>query len=191
MTDLQAWISEQVVGDNMLWKGAFGYQMKFIRDDIKPLISTGLEYEDSKTVATVISTHRSKSIVLPVVEMQRRDLGLRLVMRHNFYNWKLSVISERPVEADFGGLFHTTPPVEPDYTGDPLGPASFEGFPAQYIFGYYATDRRRFSAEIWDDNGMWTACFLFMKALGAVKPFVWGTRAAAEEQRKAREASRA
>lgn len=178
MTDLQAWISEQVVGDEMLWNGAFGHQVGFIRDHLVGLIGRGLEYEDRKQVATVISTHRSKSIVLPVVQVERKDLGLRLVMRNNFYNWKLSVISEQPIDADFSGLFHTTPPVERDYTGDPLAAVYFEGFPDSLVYGYYGpSNKRRWSAEIGGDNGMWTTCFLIMKALGVVKPFQWHTRA--------------
>lgn len=174
---LQRWISEQVVGDEMLWKGAFGRQVGFIRDVLIPLAAWGLEYEDVAGVPAVISTHRSKSIVLPVVELSRPDLGLRMVVRENFYNWKLSVVSERPVEADFSGLFHTTPPVDPSYTGDPLSPVYFEGFPEDLVFGYYGTgDKRRWSAEVHGDCRLYTAVFLVMRSLGAVRPLEWHTR---------------
>jgi hypothetical protein len=173
---LQEWISSQTVSDEMLWKGAFGHQMSFIRDRLVPLMAAGLVYQASKEIADVISTHRSKSIVLPVVEVTRKDLGLRFTMRENFYNWKLSVLSEKPIEADFTGLFHTTPPIDKSYTGDPLAGVYFEGFPGDRIFRYYSDDKRKFSAEIWGDYPMWAAVLLIMRSVGAVKPHAWTTR---------------
>lgn len=176
---LQKWISEQIVADEMLWKGAWGDQVQFVRDSLAHLVGRGLSYKQFKTadVATVISTHRSKSIALPVYELARADLGLRLVLRNNFYDWKLSVISEDPVVADFEGLFRTTSPIEPAYTGNELASVYFEGFPRSLVFGYYAeSDRRQWSAAIGGDSAMWTTVFIIMKALGAVKPMKWHTQ---------------
>ncbi|MGH6876113.1 MAG: hypothetical protein ACREHV_01910, partial [Rhizomicrobium sp.] len=134
---LQKWISAAVVGDEMLWKGGFDHQVGFVRDVIVGLVGAGLHYEDIEPIADVVSTHTSKSICLPVYDLKREDLGLRFIMRNNFYNWKLSVISKKPIICDFTGLFHTTPPVEPDYTGNPLADVYFEGFPKSLVFGYY------------------------------------------------------
>lgn len=179
---LQQWISKQV-DDEMLWKGAFGRQVGFVRDAIVPLFTWGLDYDDSEDVPNVISTHRSKSIVLPVYELTRKDLGIRLILRDNFYNWKLSVISEKPVIADFTGLFHTTPPVDPDYTGNPLNPVYFEGFPKDLIFGYYEpSDKKKWSAQIRGENDLYTTIFLMLRSFGVVKPFEWNTRASHQRQ---------
>jgi hypothetical protein len=187
---LQKWISAQIVGDEMLWKGAFGHQMMVIRDEIVPLMAAGLVYQESKEIADVIATHTSKSIRLPVVEVTRKDLGLRFTMRQNFYNWKLSVLAERPIEVDFTGLFHTTPPIDKAYTGDPLADCYFEGFPEDRIYRYYSEDPRKFSAEIWGDEPMWTSCFLIMRSVGALKPLTWHTREThqkAMDERRTRE----
>lgn len=178
---LQKWISEQLIKDEMLWKGAWGRQVEFVRDSLAPLVGSGLEYEvyEAMNIANVISTHRSKSIVLPVYELSRPDLGIRFILRNNFYNWKLSVLSRSTIEVNFDGLFHTTPPIEPDYTGNPLSHVYFEGFPNDLIFSYYATsDKKRFSAELSSgDEAMWTTIFLIMKDLGAIKPMKWHTKA--------------
>jgi len=174
---LQAWISEQLVPDEMLWKGAWGHQVQFVRDSLVPLVAVGLDYEDHQNVAWVISTHRSKSIDLPVYRLERPDLGLTLILRNNFYNWKLSVISTQPIGADFSGLFHTSPPIDPKYTGDPLHRVYFEGFPEDLIFGYYEANKQQFSAEIQSDEVLYTALFLLMRQLGAIKPAVWHTAA--------------
>jgi len=173
---LQEWINAQTVEDKMLWKGAFGHQMTFIRDRLVPLMGAGLIHREKQEIADVISTHRSKSIVLPVVEVTRKDLGLRFTMRENFYNWKLSVLSEKPVESDFTGLFQTTPPIDESYTGDPLADVYFEGFPKDRIFRYYEEDKKKFSAEIWGDQLTWTTVFLIMRSAGAIKPQPWHTR---------------
>jgi len=201
---LQAWISAQLVPDEMLWKGSWGRQMQFVRDTIVSLVGAGLDYEDRKNIAWVISTHRSKSIILPVYQLERPDLGLTLVLRNNFYNWKLSVISTRPIGADFSGLFHTSPPIDPKYTGDSLHPVYFEGFPENLIFGYFIArrstraDRQQFSAEIQTDEDLYTTLFLLMRQLGAIKPAVWHTEAShraemdeAAARRKQREAEKA
>lgn len=195
---LQAWSSAQTIGDEMLWKGAWGAQVQYLRDRLSTLVGAGLDYEDSRDIAHVISTHRSKSIVLPVCELARPDLGLRLILRNNFYDWKISVVSKRPIVADFSGLFHTTPPIDPTYTGNQLAPVYFEGFLREWVFGYYAeSDGRQWSASVGGDAAIWATVFLVMRALGAIKPLIWHTQEshrkeldAQTERRKAREATR-
>jgi hypothetical protein len=189
---LQRWVSEHVVKDEMLWKGAWGDQIQFVRDTLVGLFSAGLYYEDIAAIPDVISTHRSKSIELPVYELKRSDIGLTLYLRGNFHDWKLSVVSERPIEADFTGLFHTTPPIDPDYTGDSLHPVYFEGFPRELVFGYYEpSDKKRWSACIGGSYTVYTTVFLILRALGVIKPHVWHTpeshRAEMDEEKAYRE----
>jgi hypothetical protein len=187
---LQDWIHAhiQAVGDEMLWKGAFGDQIYFVRDRLAPVVGVGLEREYDERcgdIVYVISTHQSKSITLPVYEIVREDLGLKIVLRDNFYNWKMSVISDKPVEADFTGLFITSPPTESKYTGDHLHPVYFEGFPGDLIFGYYDTsDKKKWSAEIGDSYDLMTVVFLIMRSLGAIKPAVYYTEASHTEMLK-------
>lgn len=175
---LQEWINSHGPASEMLWAGGWGSQVKFARDAIAPLVGAGLPWDECR-VAHVISTHCSKSINLPVYEFARPDVGLRLIARNNFYDWKLSVISEQPIAADFDGLFATTSPVEPEYTGDPLASCYFEGFPEELVFGYYGeSDKKRWSAEIDGDHAMWATCFLICRSLGIVKAHVWNTEKA-------------
>ncbi len=189
--NLQNWIRVQTISDEMLWKGAWGRQVEFVRDRITGLFCAGLHYDECEDITTVISTHRSKSVVLPVYKLHRADIGLTLILRDNFYNWKMSVISEKPLEVNLDGLCHTTPPIEPDYTGDYLARCYFEGFPPEYIFGYYSkSDKKTFSAEIGSDNALWTAVFLIMRSIGVVKAFEWNTRKSHRAQLDAEAARR-
>jgi hypothetical protein len=176
---LQTWASANKPVDDLLYKGGYWQQIMFVRDTIAGMVGAGLRYEAYKEmdIAKVISTHYSKSVLLPVYLLDRPDIGLQFVLRYNYYNWKLSVISKTPIEADFDGLFYTTPPVEPDYTGDSLHPVYFEGFPNDLIFGYYATsDKTKWSAEIPTHEGLWATVFLIMKSLGVIKARKWHTR---------------
>lgn len=173
---LQKWISSQIVGDEKLWKGAWGDQCQFIRDSLTGVFGYGLHWTEVKELADVISVHRSKSIMLPVVRMHRGDLGLTMIFRNNFYNWKVSVISEIPVNADYVGLCHTTPPIEKDYTGDSLASVYFEGFPKELIFGYYCQNKKQYSAEVHGEHAIWAFVLATLKGRGAVEPFEWNTR---------------
>lgn len=170
--DLQQWFNVwlSTTDETLYYKKAAERQIMDVRDSI----ARGL----LRANAMVISTHRSKSVVLPVYRIDRPDIGLSVVLRENFYNWKLSVLSERPIEANFDGLFYTTPPVEPEYTGNYLHPVYFEGFPADLIFGYYEpSDKRRWSAELWGgDYALWTTLYLIRKALDDMKPMKWHTQ---------------
>lgn len=160
-------------------------QVHFIRDRIGPMVWADVHYYkrpralpryDCRETAMVIGEHRSKSVRLPVYSITREDFGLQLTLRDNYYNWKLSVSSQiRPIEVDFSGLFHTTPPVELGYTGNSLSPVYFEGFPEDRIFGYYSLNHFKFSAEIHSDEALWTTVFLMMRSLGVIKAFEWNT----------------
>jgi hypothetical protein len=174
---LAEWIPLQQAStdDELFYKAASLHQMNFVRDELARLV--GWRQSPEQVTVNVIASHTSKSVRLPVYDLCRPD-GLRFVLRENFYNWKLSVISTEPVIADFTGLFHTTPPVDRDYTGDPLAPVYFEGFPRELVFGYYEpSDKRCFSAELWGGNeALWTALFLILRARGVVKPHEWSVR---------------
>ena len=171
------WALAHPVPDQMYWKGDADNQIRFVWKSLAPLVGKGFSYEEVQQLITVIATHRSKSIDLPVYRLERSDLGLQIILRDNFYNWKISVISERPITADFSGLFYTTPPIDPDYTGDPLHHVYFEGFPKDLVFGYFEeSDGKKWSAEIATNEILWTTVFLIMRSLGAVQPLKWRTK---------------
>lgn len=161
-------------------------QIMFVRNEIAALVWTGVPYRESegasqgqscKVSAYVIGEHRSKSVRLPIYLFERTDLGLQLVMRGNGRDWRLSVASEQPIESDlFPCLFFTTPPPEPEYTGDELAECYFDGFPPDRIFGYHSENSRRWSACLLSQQALWTVIFLCMRSVGAIQPQVWLTR---------------
>ncbi len=170
------------------WLGGWGTQILFVRDELASLVGSDLYYQQTRELVDVISTHRSKSRTLPVYRISRPDIGLTLYLRCNFYNWKLSVVSDRELHVNLTGLCTTLPPREPEYTGNDLSPCYFEGFPPEFIFGDYGTsDKKRWSAQLPEQKSIWMTVFLIMQAIGAMKPVVYNTQAEHRAQRAAEE----
>ncbi len=153
-------------------------QVMLVRDQLAPLVWADVPYEDRDRegeprgdcaiTVHVVGEHHSKSVRLPVYSFERPDLGIQMVLRGNFYDWKLSVVSEQPIESDlFRYLFRTTPPA----TGhdDDLSPSCFEGFPRDRIFGHHCEDPRRWSACL-SERALWTTVLLCMRCVGAISP---------------------
>jgi hypothetical protein len=175
--NLQTWFMANKPNADLLWKDGLTEQVIFVRDPLAGLFAAGREYKDwRENTAFVISTHRSKSVVLPVYLLKRP--GLQLILRYNFHNWKMSVISEKPIQCfENTALFYTTPPIDPEYTGDHLADVYFEGFPKDLIFGYYSpSDKKQFSAELDGNHQVWTVVYQMVLELGFVKPPRWSTR---------------
>lgn len=99
MTTLRDWLRDEAnwPTKEMLWNESFRDQVIFVRDVLEPLF---IERDEQRyELTTVVSTHRSKSITLPVY---RIDLnGILLTMRDNFYSWNVSVEADRAITCDF------------------------------------------------------------------------------------------
>jgi hypothetical protein len=192
--DLQTYIAKRLDQELNFDKSSELDQCLYIRDKLAQPLGYQQIYQGQKegelarygrsesatASARVISEHRSKSCTLPVVDIIH-DSGLTLTVRQNFYNWKLSVVSPKHLsehlsEHLFDGLCHTTPPVDPEYTGNPLNPVYFEGFPSDKIYGYFSQDRSRFSLELWQLDGIQIALFLIMRELGLRPALIWSSR---------------
>lgn len=171
---LHEWIGQNVPKDTMLWKKDLENQLDFI-SRIGALVT-----KEGRKIQ-VISEHSSKSIRLPVYYIKHH--GLEIILRNNFYNWKLSVICDSPIEADFTKLFHVDPPIEPDYTGDELADVYFEGFPKDLIFGYYSkSDKKRWSANIHANEDLWVVIWKIVDVLDYIPKMKWHTKESHRKQ---------
>jgi len=133
--DLQTWIANNPVASEMLWKGSAENQLKFMRDTIGELLWEVKENPEVK----VISTHRSKSISLPVYQFTMN--GIIFILRDNFYNWKVSVVSQQDINVDFGKLFDPSIEIHSCYC---------EGFPEEFVFGSYNKSKKMFTIDLRD-----------------------------------------
>lgn len=86
--------------------------------------------------AVVVSTHRSKSITLPVVVFRYAN-GAKVQVRDNFYDYKVTVCAPAPVAlpSDIQGHIRWSE-------------CYCEGFPAGTVLGSHVADSRRFTVEV-------------------------------------------
>jgi hypothetical protein len=144
--DLLTWSRINEPEDQMLWKQGYWDQIMFVRDRLPDIwYESGKDTLDSiRYSINVISTHRSKSILLPVYEIKIPKYNLTFVIRYNFYDWKISVESNIALDIDFMGLFDRCENINNIYC---------EGFPKDRVHTSYADDmwHKNFTVEIRND----------------------------------------
>lgn len=147
---LHAWFMDwlDATPDSLYFKKAAEGQIMFIRDTLgRAMVGARKEWE---AAVSVIGEHHSKSVRLPVYKVTLP--GLDLVLRNNFYDWKVSVVSEDLIHNVEGwGLFDETQAISACYC---------EGFPREWVFGPYAESKRRFTVEILTQYDLYAFCLL-------------------------------
>lgn len=159
---LNDWWSNNEPDENLIYKSGLEEQCIFVRDILMQrmfikIASDYLKYKpfsDERSeiyhsfVPSVIGTHYSKSVKLPVMEMDLSKIGLKVILRYNFYDWCISVESEKDVDCDFMGL-----------VTDQKG--YFEGFPQDRIYDTYSeNNKKKFSICLNDKYDVYTFMFL-------------------------------
>lgn len=158
---LNDWWSNNKPDENLIYKNGLSEQCVFVRDTLMRdlFLRIASDYRSDKTfderseildnfIPSVIGTHRSKSVLLPVMEMDLSKIGLKIVLRYNFYDWCISVESENEVDCDFMGLIT-------DQKG------YFEGFPTDRIYEIYSEiNKKKFSVVL--DNKYQVYTFVYL-----------------------------
>ena len=125
--DVTAWIRVNNPDEKLSYAKGLGDQVCFVRDTICEMLSSTYE-EWRDNLPLVISTHYSKSVKLPVFQINLEKYGIEMILRCNFYDWKISVKSDKPLDFDFMGLFNPTEEISYLYC---------EGFPKDNVYGSY------------------------------------------------------
>jgi len=141
---LYAWLLENKPSDSMIYKEAYWEQGFFMRDTICNLL------REFKAEVSVISTHTSKSIKLPVYHIKLNN-GVEFILRNNFYDWKVTVISPISLMLD-DELFSNT---------DDIAPCYCEGFENEWVLSNYCkdTNNKKFTVEIYSRYLLYTFFF--------------------------------
>ncbi len=138
-TKLQEWINENKPDEKLIYGDGCGSQSIFIRDNIPQIFAKDMdEYKSIKDNIMVVSTHTSKSVKLPVFQVTLSS-GLKMILRYNFHDWKVSVISPFPIECDFLKIFNKDEKIHSVYC---------EGFRDEWVFGTYNENNSNFTIEI-------------------------------------------
>lgn len=141
------------IDDNMLWKESAVRQQCFMRGIIGSKLLDVPMFQ--------ISSHMSKSIVLPVYGFMMRN-GIKLIARNNFYDWKLSVELPQSLPNNYLPTDLFSDEGKTDITH-----WYCEGFKDRWVFGHYEpenSDCLKFTVEIDDDYKFYTVLYLLNKA---------------------------
>lgn len=153
--DVTTWIRVNEPDEKLIYKKGCGKQVCFIRDTICRGLFFDNEfpnlkddpYSDESSKAyedfqpMVISTHRSKSVLLPVMEINLKSVGVKFVFRDNFYNCNVTVESENDIDCDFKETF----------TDENYHYCYCEGIPKDRIHGMYKDNHKKFTCCINND----------------------------------------
>lgn len=159
---INEWWSNNEPDEKLIYKDGLAEQCLFVRDTLMlnlfiDIATDYLKYGDYSDesneiyhnfVPLVIGTHYSKSVKLPVMEMDMSKIGLNIILRYNFYDWCISVESNDEVNCDFMGLV----------TGQK---GYFEGFPTDIIYDNYSSqNNKQFSVVLNNKYQVYTFMFL-------------------------------
>ena len=143
---LQEWINDNNPEEKMMWKESWSNQVCFVRDEISRFLCNDNTFESYQTIReniTVISTHMSKSIDLPVYCIKAN--GDKFIMRNNFHDWKVSVETHNLHKIDFQKLG-----VIRD-TSNKINQVYCEGFKDEWVYKPYDEDKFKYTVEIYDN----------------------------------------
>lgn len=157
--DVTAWIRVNEPNENLIYAKGLGEQVRFVRDRLCQLLSSTYE-EWCDNPPQVISIHYSKSVKLPVFQINLEKYGIEMVFRYNFYDWKISVKSDRPLDFDYMGLFNPT---------EEISYLCCDGFPRNKVYGSYEQSHSQFTIEIASHYNLYTFIFLLKNYLGIKK----------------------
>jgi len=157
--DVTAWIRVNEPDEKLIYGKGLGKQVCFVRDEICKILSSNYD-EWKNNPPMVISTHYSKSVKLPVFRIYLEKYGIEIILRDNFYDWKISVKSDKPLDFDYMGLFNPTKKILDIYC---------EGFPQDKVYGSYEENHKEFTIEIASDYDLYTFIFLLKNYLGIKK----------------------
>lgn len=133
----------------MLYRKAYWRQVLFVRDTV---YLTLLPYNKNRNYnkvfdkLKVVSSHRSKSVDLPVYRIKFKNL--ELIMRNNFYDWKISIKAKKSIKGfEKYKLFDENKKISSVYC---------EGFDDSWVYDSYAKNNKMFTVEIGNDNLFYT-----------------------------------
>lgn len=153
---IQEWAVENEPSKDMLWYKGYWDQICFIRDQIGNILFSG-DWKKAKNEITIVNTHVSKSIKLPVYHINLENkYGIELIMRYNFYDWKVSVKSLKAISTNFMNLF------------DEGGKVSYlycEGFQTENVYDSYKNNKNKFTVELYDNYQLYTFIWILKNYL--------------------------
>jgi hypothetical protein len=138
---IQKWAVAHEPKKEMYYYNGYWDQIMVVRDVLPSILFNDLDFEEAEKQISVISHHTSKSIHLPVYLVEIPSHGISLIMRNNFYDWKISVQSPEEIDVNFLNLFKED---------EKISDLHCEGFHSEWVFPSYKENKKEFTIEIGD-----------------------------------------
>jgi hypothetical protein len=145
--DLFAWSNVNRPIDSMVYKQNFYEQMDVLKYTVPSLFTTLHNFP-----TMVISTHASKSILLPVCKYSFYDGDLEVIVRCNFRDWVVSVNSKETLN-----IWITKDIFDPEAKIDDC---MCEGIPEEYIYDIFKNDKNKFTFRIYSVYSLYAFLYL-------------------------------
>lgn len=144
---LQYWMRKWQLDENLSFRDEAIRQASWVREKIAGYLL--------KSKCFVVSTHNSKSCVLPVYYIKMRN-GVKVIMRNNFFDWKVSV----EIPSEYADLPSNYIPDDclsysvVENTTDKIANCYLEGFKPEWCYGSYKPKKpgKKFTIEVPDDE---------------------------------------
>ncbi len=154
---LLAWVRENSSDEKYKFAEAKSDQIVFLRDKCFMDIFRG----HIKAIE-VISTHTSKSVVLPVYHIMLND-GTEFILRDNFYDWKVTVRSDKEFDLPLD-LFSGS---SQNADSNKISSSYCEGFDDSWILPIYTKENRSgFTVEVSTDYFLFAMLFYIKQQSG-------------------------
>lgn len=155
--DVTAWARVNEPDEHLIYAQAGKNQICFVRDKLCELLYPSFdEWKDNQPM--VISTHYSKSVRLPVYQINLKKYGIEIVLIGNFYDsWIISITSDKLLDFNYMGLFN---PEEVFHV------IPSDGFPMDKVYGSYSQNHSKFTIIINSCYDLYTLFFLLKNYLG-------------------------
>ena len=150
-----AWARVNEPDSKLIYRDRLGAQIVFVRDDLGDILcDSSDEYMEFDPL--VIATHKSKSVLLPIYQLNTWICGLELVIKYNFSDWAVSVKADKPIIITPGGLFNPSEKV-PWYVTD--------GIPEDKVYSTYAENQQAFTFSVRSHYKLYTLVHLIKQSL--------------------------
>lgn len=152
---LMHWVRDNAPNEAMFYERNFWEQIIFIRNTITPLFYD--KYKDIElNPIKVINTHISKSIKLPVYYIPLNKYKVKLILRNNFHDWKVSISSYYKITSNFNNIFNENKKINSIYC---------EGFKDNQVFDNYKSNQCNFTVEIDNNYKLYTFMWILKECL--------------------------
>jgi hypothetical protein len=156
--DLVAWFLVNEPRKSLIFRESYYNQYHFILDRLRYLVQTGSKDLYDHPVE-VVGTHVSKSIKFPVYQIKNEEYGLEMILRNNYYDWLVSINSEKPLDFDYAPIFDLFDPARSDF--------GYQGFPSDKCFGSYNDNHSQFTVELDSNYSLDIFTFIMMNYIKA------------------------